>query len=70
MGLHGLLGDSFTFFYVDDIRTSQEIYLWACTAYYGDSFTFLTLEQTTDHDNAYHLSSDHTINTVTPTVML
>jgi hypothetical protein len=32
MGRHGLLGDSFTFLYVDDIRTSQEAHLWAATA--------------------------------------
>jgi hypothetical protein len=33
-----LLGDGFTFLYVDDVRTSQEAY--ASTACYVDSFTF------------------------------
>jgi hypothetical protein len=42
MDLHGLLRDSFTFLYVDDVRTSQEIHLWISTACYGDSFTLLT----------------------------
>jgi hypothetical protein len=32
--------DSFTFLYVDDVRTSQETCLWASTACYGDRFTF------------------------------
>jgi hypothetical protein len=40
VGLHGLLGDSITFLYVDDVLTSQETHLWASTACYGDSFTF------------------------------
>jgi hypothetical protein len=35
--------DSFTFIYVDDVRTSQETHLWAFTACYGDSFTFYLL---------------------------
>jgi hypothetical protein len=38
-----LLGDSFTFLYVDDIRTPQEIYIQVATAYNGDSFTFLQI---------------------------
>jgi hypothetical protein len=38
--LHGLLGGSFTFVCVDDIRTSQETHLWAATASCGDMFTF------------------------------
>jgi hypothetical protein len=32
-------GDSFTFIYVGDVRTSQETY--ASTVCYGDSFTFI-----------------------------
>jgi hypothetical protein len=34
-------GDSFTFLYGDDVRTSQETRLWPSTTCYGDSFTFL-----------------------------
>jgi hypothetical protein len=34
-------GDSFTFLYADDVRTSKEIHLWAYTACYGDCFIFL-----------------------------
>jgi hypothetical protein len=33
-------GDSFTFLYVHDVRTSQETSLWASTAYDGDRSTF------------------------------
>jgi hypothetical protein len=40
MGLHGLLGDTFTFLYVDDVRTSQETHLLASMVCYGDSFNF------------------------------
>jgi hypothetical protein len=43
-GLHGLLVDSFTFLYVDDVCTSQEIYLWASTAHYGYIFTSLNVD--------------------------
>jgi hypothetical protein len=35
-----LLRGSFYFLYIDDIRTSQETYLYTSTACYGDSFTF------------------------------
>jgi hypothetical protein len=35
-------GDSFTFLYVDDVRTSQETQ--AFIAYFGDSFTFLYVD--------------------------
>jgi hypothetical protein len=28
----------------DDVRTSQETYVWASTAVYGDSFTFLYVD--------------------------
>jgi hypothetical protein len=31
--------DSFAFLYADDVRTSQETYLFAFTACCGDSFT-------------------------------
>jgi hypothetical protein len=40
VGLHGLIRDSLTFSYVDDIRTSQETHLWTSTACYRNSFTF------------------------------
>jgi hypothetical protein len=40
MGLHGLLQSSFTFLYVDDVRTSQETYIWVSMASYGDILTF------------------------------
>jgi hypothetical protein len=39
--LQPVTGGNFTFLYVDDVRTSQEMYLWASTACYGDSFTFI-----------------------------
>jgi hypothetical protein len=35
---------SFTFLYIDDVRTSQVTHLWASTAWYGDSFTFLYVD--------------------------
>jgi predicted RNA-binding Zn ribbon-like protein len=34
-------GDSYTFLYVVNIRSSQETRLWASMACYGDSYTFL-----------------------------
>jgi hypothetical protein len=40
MDLHGLLWDSFTFLYVDDVCTSQEIHLWTSTASYGIALLF------------------------------
>jgi hypothetical protein len=40
MGLHDLLKDNLTLF-VDDICTLYETNLWASTACYEDSFTFL-----------------------------
>jgi hypothetical protein len=39
MGLHGLLQVNVYFLYVNDVRTSQEIHLWASTACYGHTFT-------------------------------
>jgi hypothetical protein len=36
-------GDSFTFLYVYDVRTSREIQLWASAARYGDRFNLLLL---------------------------
>jgi hypothetical protein len=33
--------DSFTFLYVDHVRTSQETSLWDSKGCYGDSFTLL-----------------------------
>jgi heterodisulfide reductase subunit C len=41
MDMHGVLQFSFTFVYVDNVRTSQETHLWACTACYGDSYAFV-----------------------------
>jgi hypothetical protein len=32
--------NSFTFLYVDAVRTSQETHIWSFTACYEDSFTF------------------------------
>jgi hypothetical protein len=40
MGRHGLLYGELYFLYVDDIRTSQETYVWGVTVCYTDSFTF------------------------------
>jgi hypothetical protein len=40
MALHGLLRDNFTFVYLGDVSTSQETYLRASTACYGDSLVF------------------------------
>jgi hypothetical protein len=37
-------GDSFTFLYVDDVRTSEETHLLASTACYRSSFTFLNID--------------------------
>jgi hypothetical protein len=45
MGLHGPLRGYFYLFYVYDVRTSQETRLWvSITACYGDSFTFLYVD--------------------------
>jgi hypothetical protein len=44
MGLHDLLGDSFTLSFVDDARTSQKTQLCASTTRYGDSFTLSYLD--------------------------
>jgi hypothetical protein len=42
MSFHGLLlGIAFTFFHVNCVRTLQETHLWASTACYSDTFTFL-----------------------------
>jgi hypothetical protein len=41
MDLHGLLRAELYFLYVDEVRTSQEIYLRASTDCYGDSFALL-----------------------------
>jgi hypothetical protein len=41
MDLHSVLGDSLTFLYVHDIRTSQETHLLITKNCYGDSFTFV-----------------------------
>jgi hypothetical protein len=40
MSLQGLLQDSLTCLYVDDVRTSQETQVWAYTTCYGDNFNF------------------------------
>jgi hypothetical protein len=41
MGLYGLLWDSFTFLHIDDVRTSQDTYLWVSTECYGDSVFYV-----------------------------
>jgi hypothetical protein len=33
-------GRALVFLYVDDVRTSQETYLWASMACYGETFSF------------------------------
>jgi hypothetical protein len=37
-------GDSSTFLCVDDVRTSQETYLWTSVVSYGDSFALLYVD--------------------------
>jgi hypothetical protein len=37
-------GDSFTFLYVDYVRTSRETHPWSSTACYGNNFTFLYVD--------------------------
>jgi hypothetical protein len=40
--LHGLFHrDSFTFLYVDDVRTSRETHLWPSMAYYRDRIFYV-----------------------------
>jgi hypothetical protein len=44
-------GDSFSFCYVEDVRTSQETHLWASTVCNGDSFSFCYVEDVrTSHE--------------------
>jgi hypothetical protein len=40
-GLHGLIRGFVYYFYVSDVRKSQETYLWASTACYGVGYTFM-----------------------------
>jgi hypothetical protein len=40
MGPHDLLGDAFTFFYVDAVSTSQKTHLLSSTACYEGIFIF------------------------------
>jgi hypothetical protein len=37
-------GDSFTFLYIDHVRTSQETRLWSSMSCYGDRFIFLYVD--------------------------
>jgi hypothetical protein len=41
MDLYGLLSDSFTVLYADDVHTSQEAHVWTFTACYVIGFTVL-----------------------------
>jgi hypothetical protein len=41
------------FLCIDDVRTSQETYLWASTAYYGDTFTFLYVDDVRTSQETY-----------------
>jgi hypothetical protein len=43
-------GDSFTYVYVDDVRTSQETHLCTSTACYGDSFTYVYVNVRTSQE--------------------
>jgi hypothetical protein len=49
MGPHCLLRSS----YVDDVRTSQEIRLWASMACYEDSFTLLCIDDVCTSQEAH-----------------
>jgi hypothetical protein len=51
--------DSFTFLYVDDVHTSQEIHLWDSTPRCGDRFTFLFVDVRTSPDT--HLPLLHSL---------
>jgi hypothetical protein len=46
-------GDSFTFSYVDNVRTSQETHLCASTASYGDNVTFLYVDDVCTSQETY-----------------
>jgi hypothetical protein len=48
-GLHSLLGDGFSFLYLDDVRTSQKAHVWPSTACYGDIFTSLYVMMVVPH---------------------
>jgi hypothetical protein len=54
MGLHGLLGDRFTFLYVDDVRTSQETPT-GLHARYVISFTLYIYDVRTSQETPLHL---------------
>jgi hypothetical protein len=47
-------GDSFTFLYVPDVRTSQETHLWVSKACYGYSFTYLYVDDILPHRKHAH----------------
>jgi hypothetical protein len=55
MDLHCLLREWDCFFlYVADIRISQKTHLWTSTAYYGDSFASLCVDDVrTSQKHAY-----------------
>jgi hypothetical protein len=44
MGLHGMLGDSFSFLYLDDVHISYEIHLRASAACNRRRFKFLYVD--------------------------
>jgi hypothetical protein len=54
-------GDSFTFLYVDDARTSQETHLWSIKTSYGHNFTFLYLDyaHTSQETHLYKFSTSY-----------
>jgi hypothetical protein len=51
MGLHGLLRDSFSVLYVNDVRTSQETHVWASMSCYGIALSFYMLMMFVPHKN-------------------
>jgi hypothetical protein len=50
-------GNSFTFLYADDVRTSQETHLWASTACYGYSFTCSYVDDVLDFSLCYYMKN-------------
>jgi hypothetical protein len=57
--LYGLLRGYLYFLYLDNIRASQEIHLWASTACYGDSFIFLYVDNVrTSQETHLWISTD------------
>jgi hypothetical protein len=52
MGPHGLLRDTYTFLYVENIRTSLETHLWASTALRGQPY-FLYVDDVRTSQETY-----------------